>query len=285
MSATQRQHERFRALMGDFSNNEPGFVIVRTAYDPDPATDASRWSAALSTLRAHIEPADPLEHYPGLVTVVMEDRDSLDGMNYDTARAAFQSWIAEYCRRDRNENGNGWESDIRRDCFLVVDDSVLASLLTAPPEPPAISDYGHRRLVADGGDPWIVAVDAHEPADVPYNGGAPYLGWTRSYVWALNRLNSDLNVTSLSGSLYPRREYDGQIPLYNGGRGELVDPAGGIEGRYKFPRGTPRGLEGARAMIDEIRAALGDLAVATCSVNYKQHRRRDSGAVKKGGDA
>lgn len=55
---------------------------------------------------------------------------------------------------------------------------------------------------------------------------------------------------------FPTRVYDGQLPLYNGcPGGELIDPEGGIEGRYKFSQGTPRGRDRAKAMLAELLVA------------------------------
>ncbi|KFZ24856.1 hypothetical protein V502_00657 [Pseudogymnoascus sp. VKM F-4520 (FW-2644)] len=60
----------------------------------------------------------------------------------------------------------------------------------------------------------------------------------------------------------PTRVYDGQLPLYNGcPGGELIDPEGGVDGRYKFPQGTPRGIDRAKAMLADIEEALGSQAV------------------------
>ncbi|KFY30906.1 hypothetical protein V493_01562 [Pseudogymnoascus sp. VKM F-4281 (FW-2241)] len=62
--------------------------------------------------------------------------------------------------------------------------------------------------------------------------------------------------------LCPTRVYDGQLPLYNGcPGGELIDPEGGVDGRYKFPQGTPRGIDRAKAMLADIEEALGNQAV------------------------
>lgn len=51
----------------------------------------------------------------------------------------------------------------------------------------------------------------------------------------------------------PTRVYNGQLPLYDGGPGgKLIDPKGGVEGRYKFPQGTPRGIDRGKAMLADI---------------------------------
>ncbi|WYZ36790.1 hypothetical protein EsH8_II_000296 [Colletotrichum jinshuiense] len=260
MASALRNSAQFHNLMEDVADSQSGFIIVRTAYDPDPATDASRWSAALTTLRAYAKPVESEYHQMDeLAILVMEDRESLNGASYNTVRSTFNAWVDDYRRRKATEEDeDGWGSDIRRDCCLVVDDSAFLSL-SAAPHLESVSKQ--RRLLVDG-EPWVVVVDAEDPANIDYNGGAPYLGWMRTHVRALKDLNDDLEGLPMSKGLCPRREYDGQISLYNGGRGHLIDPPGGIESRYKFPRGTPRGREGARAMLAEIRAALGEAAVA-----------------------
>ena len=96
--------------------------------------------------------------------------------------------------------------------------------------------------------PWVVSVDAKEPATIPYNGGRG----------ALFRLDDSMSFVQQC----PTRVYDGQLPLYNGcPGGELIDLEGGVDGRYKFPQGTPRGINRAKAMLADIEEALGSQAV------------------------
>lgn len=78
--------------------------------------------------------------------------------------------------------------------------------------------------------------------------------------------------------LCPRRVYDGQLPLYNGfPGGELIDPEGGVDGRCKFPQGTPRGRDRAKAMLADIEEALGSQVVT--------HKADVSGSVRQRGSA
>ena len=83
------------------------------------------------------------------------------------------------------------------------------------------------------------------------------MGFTRAYASALSELYDGLTYWSLE-RVAPIRHYHGQIPLYDGSyKGKFVDPPGGVQGRYRFPQGTPRGKEGAEAMLREIQQALG----------------------------
>jgi hypothetical protein len=228
--------------MSNFTH-EWGFVVVRTAYAADETTDSEQWATALAKLRAYALPRRRNEemHPDTLGLPVMADRTLLDGVSYDAVRTAFNSWITAIDRDD-------WESDVRRDCCLVIDGPALTSLLEAP-------DPASPRM--RGSEPWVVVVDAADLATLPYNGGGPYLGWMRALAGSLNELCGDLDSRSMH-ELCPIRKYDGQIPLYDDGvYNTLVDPEGGVSGRYKFPYGTPRGIEGGRAMLADIERALG----------------------------
>ncbi|WDK19400.1 hypothetical protein CGRA01v4_10687 [Colletotrichum graminicola] len=135
---------------------------------------------------------------------------------------------------DDDDDDEEWPSDVRRDACIVVEEPALASLVRAP-------DFVPGKIPDLDLEPWVVVIDGKDPAGVPYHGGGPYMGFTRSYARVLGQLFENLGSRSLA-RLSPIREYDGQIPLYDGSsQGKLVDPAGGAEGRFKFSRGTPRG--------------------------------------------
>jgi hypothetical protein len=223
------------------STQKWGFVVVRTAYADDEATDAAQWSTAFASLQEYALPSENDERMrPETFALAVIADPTLKGASYDTVRTAFNTW--------KNQEGREWESDVRRDCCLVVDGPALASLLQAPDKQPTSG-------------PWVVAVHAEDPATVPYNGGGPHLGWMRVSARAMGELFGDIEAMSFV-EVCPVRVYDGQIPLYDGIPCEgLVDPVGGIEGRYKFPGGTPRGVQAGNAMLADIERALGSQAV------------------------
>lgn len=229
--------------------HEWGFVVVRTAYATD--NDEEQWAAALKRLRADAAgaPNNDAEMNPDTFALpVIADSTSLCGVDYASVRKAFNGWVEDFVQDEDME----WPSDIRRDVCIVIDEPALASLLKAP-------DLVTGKLPNLDMEPWVVVVDAADPTSVPYNGGGPYMGFTRVWTRALDQLFDDLGSQSLE-ELIPVREYDGQIPLYDGSPkhwGRLVNPAGGVDGRYKFPRGTPRGKDAARAMLAEIERAIG----------------------------
>ena len=154
---------------------------------------------------------------------------------------AFNQWIADFVGRERNEGDDDddddeeWPSDVRRNVCIVVDEAALASLLNAP-------DFVRGKVPNLDLEPWVTVVDAEDPANMPYRGGAPYMGFARAYVRVLSQLFDDLDSRSLE-KLSPIRVYDGQIPLFTGSsQGKLVDPpwwnrrtiqvsAGNAEGR------------------------------------------------------
>ncbi|KAK1535470.1 hypothetical protein CPAR01_09012 [Colletotrichum paranaense] len=248
----------FRSALQDLTH-EWGFVVVRTAYAVDD--DEAQWAVALEKLRAYAAPADDhhAETAPDTFALpVIANYSVLSGADYASVRKAFNGWVDNFVRRkmssydddddndddddDDDEDGQ-WPSDVRRDVFIVIDEPALTSLLNAP-----VFTFGKAPDLDL--EPWVVAVDTKDSASVPYGGGGPYMGFTRSYARVLGQLWEDLGARSLA-RLTPVREYDGQIPLYDGSsRGKLVDPAGGLEWRFKFPRGTPRGAYGARAMVE-----------------------------------
>ncbi|KAK4151211.1 hypothetical protein C8A00DRAFT_36151 [Chaetomidium leptoderma] len=242
--------------------HEWGFVVVRTAYvTNDAATDAAQWSKALAKLREYALPSGGggrknarRMHPRGPDTFalpVVADPTTLEGASYDQVRTAFNDWV------DQQEEHESRASDVRRDCCLVIDGPALASLLLLQAPEREASEQQGRTASA----PWVVAVDTRDPATIPYNGGGPYLGWTRVSARLVGDLFEDLEARSLA-EVCPRRVYDGQLPLYDGfPGGSLIDPDGGVEGRYKFPQGTPRGLDGTKAMLADIERALGSQAV------------------------
>lgn len=170
---------------------------------------------------------------------------------------------------------------MRQDCCLVVDGSALVSLLEAAEleqRPKQAPEQAHRPK-QPAPEPWVVAVDAKEPAMIPYNGGGPYLGWTRVTARSVGDLFKDIDSRSLE-QMCPKRVYDGQLPLYDGvpGEGKLADPEGGIDGRYKFPQGTPRRKDRAIAMLAEIEQALGSQAATQTASAGGRVRQRGSAA-------
>lgn len=113
---------------------------------------------------------------------------------------------------------------------------------------------------------------------IPYNGGRPNLGWTRVPAHLVRSLFEDIEVQSLA-QVCPTRVYDGQLPVYDGFTGEnFIDPEGGVESRYKFPQGTPQGIDGAKAMLSQIEQALGCQAVTqTAGIDGRVRRRSPAG--------
>ncbi|KAF2276140.1 uncharacterized protein EI97DRAFT_50460 [Westerdykella ornata] len=249
---------QFRSAVQGLSH-EWGFVVVRTAYTAD--NDEAKWAAVLSKLRAYAAPdSSPAEMDPDSFALpVIADGILLRGADFASVRKAFNGWVDDFTNRERSSRARDddkekddeeWPSDVRRDCCIIIDEPALASLLKAP-------DFVPGKIPELDQEPWVVVLDAADPKNAPYRGGGPYLGFTRAHARVLSQLYDDLGSRSLA-SLTPVREYDGQIPLYDGSsRGKLVDPEGGVHGRYKFPRGTPRGAEGARAMLEEIERAVG----------------------------
>ncbi|KAF9874725.1 hypothetical protein CkaCkLH20_07862 [Colletotrichum karsti] len=250
----EQLNSQFRDTMNKLTH-ERGFVVVRTAYAADDDADATEWSAALQKLRAWACPTDDnAEMDPDTFALpVIADRETLNGLDYTAVRRAFAGWVESYLRRTLadDDEDDPWPSDVRHDVCIVADGSALASLRNAPERPSAeFMDRG----------PWVVVLDAQDPANAPYRGGGPYQGWMRAEARALSQLAEDLDDRTLAGGLCPVREYGGQIPLYDGTpAGRLVDPPGGVAGRYRFPRGTPRGVDGAQSMLAEIQRANGGL--------------------------
>ncbi|EMD85143.1 hypothetical protein COCC4DRAFT_153409 [Bipolaris maydis ATCC 48331] len=230
-----------------------GFAIVRTAYAND--NDDAQWAAALKKLHDYATPSDSgAEMDPDTFALpVISDSAFLRGADHASVRKAFKQWIADFVGRERNKDDDDneeWPSDVRRDVCIVIDEAALALLLSVP-------DFVRGKVPNLDLEPWVTVVDAEDPANIPYRGGGPYMGFTRAYVRVLSQLFDDLDSQSLE-KLSPIRVYDGQIPLFTGSsHGKLVDPPGGVEGRYKFPRGTPRGAQGVQAMLEEIERAVG----------------------------
>ncbi|GKT47087.1 uncharacterized protein ColSpa_07268 [Colletotrichum spaethianum] len=244
---------QFRSAVESLTH-EWGFVVVRTAYAV--GIDEAQWAAALEKLRAYAtrEDDDAEMDLDTFALPVIADGTILRGADYTSVRKAFNGWVNDFVRcegpSDDDYQDEAWTSDVRRDVCIVIDEPALASLLKAP-------DFVPGKVPNLELEPWVVVVDTKNPASVPYGGGGPYMGFTRSRARALGQLFEELGSRSLA-RLSRVREYDGQIPLYDGSsRGKLIDPAGGVDGRYRFPRGTPRGADGGRAMLEEIERAVG----------------------------
>ncbi|RYN19642.1 hypothetical protein AA0113_g9874 [Alternaria arborescens] len=248
---------QFRSVMEGLTH-QWGFVVVRTAYAND--NDDAQWAAALKKLHDYATPSDSgAEMDPDTFALpVISDRALLHGADYASVRKAFNQWIADFVGRERNEDDDDddddedeeWPSDVRRNVCIVVDEAALASLVNAP-------DFVRGKVPNLDLEPWVTVLDAEDPTNMPYRGGAPYMGFTRAYARVLSQLFDDLDSRSLE-KLSPIRVYDGQIPLFTGSsQGKLIDPPGGVDGRYKFPRGTPRGAQGAQTMLEEIERAVG----------------------------
>ncbi|KAK1671495.1 hypothetical protein BDP55DRAFT_732177 [Colletotrichum godetiae] len=146
--------------------------------------------------------------------IVLHDAD------YASRRNAFDGWIT-------NPEDEEWPSDVRREALILVADPALTSLLKAP-------DFVTGKVLDLHPEPWIVTVDAKGPASVSGGGGGLYMGFTRS------RARSEPAVRAhrpaISGMAESFREYDGQVPFYEGSsRGKLVDPAGRAGGTVQVP--------------------------------------------------
>ncbi|WQF78718.1 hypothetical protein CDEST_03732 [Colletotrichum destructivum] len=231
---------QFQGLAENLTH-EWGFFVVRTAYTAD--VDKESWTAALENLHRYVKAGDDAAeiHPSTLALPVIADRSALNGIDYASIRNAFTGWLGEFLHHKRplDDDGNeDWPSDVRRDVFIVIDDPSLASLLNAP-EP-----VRGRSPNLDP-EPWVIVVDSEDPDTVPYRGGGPYMGFMRARACALGQLFEDLGSRSM-GRVCPVREYEGQIPLYDGSlRGKLIDGDFAAGARYRFPRGTPRGADGA----------------------------------------
>ncbi|KFX91985.1 hypothetical protein V490_05630 [Pseudogymnoascus sp. VKM F-3557] len=224
--------------------NKWGFVVVRTAYADDEATDAAQWSTALAKLQEYALPtakkyAPPTAQHspiqPDKFALPVIADPTLKGASYNAVRGAFNAWVRRY------QEEHEWESDVRRDCCLVVDGPALGSLLKTP-EPEQPPKLGQRPRQRQAPKPWVVAVDAMEPATIPYSGGGPYLGWTRVTACLLGDLFEEIDLMSFM-QLCPRRVYDGQLPLYNGyPGGGLIDPEGVLMADTSFLREPPEAV-------------------------------------------
>lgn len=244
---------QFRSAVEGLTH-EWGFIIVRTGYATE--NDDAQWANALGKLRAYAAPHDSkAEMDPSSFALpIIANHELLDGARYADVRKAFNGWVEDFNNREKSEDEDEWPSDVRDDVCIIIDEPALQSLHKA-------LEFNPRKISNVDLEPWVVVVDAKDPADAPYGGGGPYLGFTRAYARVLNDLYEDLEVDLSLQELSPVREYDRQIPLYvgGGGRGKLIDPEGGVQGRYKFPRGTPRGKEASRAILEEIERAVGSV--------------------------
>jgi hypothetical protein len=257
--AEQSQPRDLSSLSAQFSSamegltHQWGFVVVRTAYAND--NDDVQWAVALKKLHDYATPSDSgAEMDPDTFALpVISDSALLRGADYASVRKAFNQWIADFVGRGRHKDDDDeeeWPSDVRRDVWIVIDEAALASLLNTP-------DFVRGKVPNLDLEPWVTVVDAEDPANMSYRGGAPYMGFTRAYARVLSQLFDDLDSRSLE-KLSPIRVYGGQVPLFTGSsQGKLVDPPSGVDGRYKFPRGTPRGAQGAQTMLEEIERAVG----------------------------
>jgi hypothetical protein len=221
-----------------------GFFLVRTAYADEK--DAEIWATALKKLRPYAlsTPQDIYVEDADLALPEVSDSVALQGVGNGALRAAFTTGIDMFLNRPKLRGAPTWRSSVRRDAFVVVDAPSLASLLAGPA-------FEEGKPISPD-EPFVMVVDARDPTTVPYRGGGPYTGAVRVMARNLGDFFEDLDRKPMD-ELCAMREYEGQIPLYDGsGRDRLVDPPEGLEGRYRFPRGTPRGVEGARAMLEQI---------------------------------
>lgn len=211
----QGQSDQFCEIMKALTH-EWGFVVVVTAAT---AATTTQWTTALQKIRvcmlAHQDSQAQFDPSTLALPVMhLEDAD------YDAARAAFGQWI-----RDYDDGEEEWESDVRRDVFVVVDGPALESLLAGDQEAA-----------------WVVAVDARHPSKA---GRPDYPGWMRCQGPALAELFEELDAMDEGMSaLCPARQNSGQIIVYHGSRRvRLVESEGGVEGTVvEFPRGTQRGV-------------------------------------------
>lgn len=255
---------QFRDTLEDLTH-EWGFVVVRTAYAA--VNDEAQWAAALKKLQAYATPdsGNTLLNHNTFVLPVIGDSTILNGADYPSVRKAFNGWVEDFIHRERkpSDDDDEWPSHVRRDVFIVIDELALNSLFKAPDFVPGKISNLNLDL-----EPWIVVVDTEDPTSMGYSGGGPYMGFTRAHARALSELFNDLSSRSLE-FWTPVREYDGQIPLYDYYTHEkLIDPPGGVAGRYKFPRGTPRGRDMARAWMEEIERAVGKVDGSSNDYTY-----------------
>lgn len=82
---------QFSSTIGSLTNNR-GFVVVRTAYGDDKATDAAQWSIALTKLQEY---ALPMIKPNTFALPVIADL-TLQGASYDAVRIAFNAWVSYY---------------------------------------------------------------------------------------------------------------------------------------------------------------------------------------------
>ncbi|KXJ90401.1 hypothetical protein Micbo1qcDRAFT_205249 [Microdochium bolleyi] len=179
----------------------------------------------------------------------------------------------------KSENGaNGvppWRSQLQLDVYLVVDQRAFETLLTAATaaddelktsEQDQQSEAERIPNLSDSQAPpaAVIVLDAVDPADVPYQGGSPFLGWMRAQAQALGELELELEIGGSDPGrramrVYPQRTHAGQVQVYGGPRlfyddiGDDVDVSvSGQQDRFVFPRGTPRGWEGTVAAWESI---------------------------------
>lgn len=214
-----------RPLEGDLSvvfcdimrtvTHEWGFIVVVTA-----AATGEQWPIALTRIRASmLFDLDPkAEIHPSTLALPIMH---LEGADYSTARSAFSRWLSAY------DGEAEWESDIRRDVFVVVDETALESLL---------SD--------DLDLAWVVSLDAGSPDKA---GRPDYAGWMRCQIRALGQLFEDMDAMDEGmAALCPTRQHSGQIPVFDGSpQGKILEVKDVTEGtNVEYSKGTQRGVTG-----------------------------------------
>ena len=165
--------DKFRAAM-DPITHQWGFLVVRTAYHPDPETDAAQWARAYDALckRCCRETDSKCEFHPGTSALpVLADRDALGGKGYDDVREILVDWIQDYIsQREEEAVAEAWRPDsnggrmpphdIREEVVLVVDEGSLASLVAA-----AEADANSNAAGDAQPAPWVVVIDMRRGPD------------------------------------------------------------------------------------------------------------------------
>jgi len=262
---------KFAQAILPFDDQKWGFLIVRTArYDQDSALDTLQWSTAMQKVRSLAGREFP-NGPPDEISLPVLSDPSLTGLSFDKLRTRFKTWVDDFSisHASTNEYGDVLDGfgtiqcDIRRNCFLVIDDASLKSITDYVPDP--MENAWENRGKPRQERPWAIVVDRYTAIECGYNGGGPYPGWLRTQVpwlWelfdAIEMLDGSPSV--LEEQICTTRRYAGQILLYNGVGVELIDPEGGLEGAYKFPHLPGRGRqekEDVDGIIEEIEKATG----------------------------
>ncbi|KAK1595634.1 uncharacterized protein LY79DRAFT_577988 [Colletotrichum navitas] len=198
-SISQPSHDSLKMGLGDRKVGQrvgADHGIVRTAYAAD--NDEAHWAAVLRNLQAYATlDEDDAEMDPDtFVLPVIADSTALRGADYTSVRKAFNEWVDDFIRRERpldddDDYDEEWPSDVRRDACIVINEPALASLLRAP-------DFVPGKIPDLDLEPWVVIVDARDPASVPYGGGGPYMSFMQSHARVLGQLFEDLSSRSLA---------------------------------------------------------------------------------------